>query len=37
MAHIQPIVNIQPFKGLETENFDEFERQLTSSIGCWHW
>ena len=33
MAHIQPIVNIQPFKGLETENFDEFERQLTSSIG----
>ena len=33
MGHIQPIVNIQPFKGLETENFDEFERQLTSSIG----
>ena len=33
MANIQPIVNIPPFKGLESEKFDEFERQLNSSIG----
>ena len=33
MAQIQPIVNILPFKGLENENFDKFECQLTISFG----
>ena len=33
MAHIQPFVNIPSFKGLENENFDGSERQLTNSIG----
>ena len=30
MAAIQPFVNLQPFKGTEKENFDEFLRQLES-------
>ena len=28
MAAIQPLVNLQPFKGTEKENFDELLRQL---------
>ena len=28
MAAIQPFVNLQPFKGTEKENFDDFLRQL---------
>ncbi|MEL7079647.1 MAG: DUF1759 domain-containing protein [Cyanobacteria bacterium J06582_2] len=30
MAAIQPFVNLQPFKGTETENLNEFLRQLES-------
>ena len=32
MAAIQPFVNLQPFKGTEKENLNEFIRQLESCI-----
>ena len=32
MAAIQPFVNLQPFKGTDKENLNEFLRQLTSCI-----
>ena len=32
MAAIQPFVNLQPFKGTEKENLNEFLRQLESCI-----
>ena len=32
MAAIQPFVILQSFKGTETENIEEFFRQLTSCI-----
>ena len=32
MAAIQPFVNLQPFKGTEKENTNEFLRQLASCI-----
>ena len=32
MAAIQPFVNLQPFKGTEEENLNEFLRQLESCI-----
>ena len=34
MAEFQLNVNIQSVIGLEKENFDKFERQLSSSIGA---
>ena len=32
MAAIQPFVNLQPFKGTQSENIEEFFRQLASSL-----
>ena len=32
-ANIAPVVNIPPFKGTDSDNFEEYERQLASSIG----
>ena len=32
-ANIAPVVKIRPFKGTDSDNFEEFERQLASSIG----
>ena len=33
MAQLQPFINLQPFSGLESDNFNQFENPLRSCIG----